>query len=174
MSRMPDEMPFDESVNRDRVNYNVTDTDEAVQQLNSLLRGEISAAETYRMAIDKLSDSDKTRVGSIGLLSEIQEQHGRAAQALRHRIRDLGGEAADSSGAWGAWAKFVQGTGNLFGDVSALKALKEGEEHGLKDYQDGLDHTDQMSAELVQNQLIPAQEKHIGILDQLISSAKAA
>ena len=172
MSRMPDEMPYD-STRSDRVNYNVIDTDEAIQQLNSLLRGEISAAETYRMAIDKLSDSDKARVGSIGLLSEMQQQHGRAAQTLRERIRELGGEAADSSGAWGAWAKFAQTTGNLFGDVSALKTLKEGEEHGLKDYRAALDHLDAMSAELTQNQFIPAQEKHIGVLDQLISSAKA-
>jgi len=170
MSQMPDEY---RRSNTDRVNYNVTDTDEAVSQLNSLLRGEISAAETYRMAIDKLSDSDKTRIGSIGLLSEMQTEHGRAAQTLRQRVRELGGEAADSSGAWGAWAKFTQGTGNLFGDVSALKTLKEGEEHGLKDYQDAMDHLDRTSAELVQNQLIPAQEKHIGILDQLIGSARA-
>src|SRR5688500_395266 len=33
---------------------------EGVGQLNSLLRGEISAAETYRMAIDKIADSTTT------------------------------------------------------------------------------------------------------------------
>ena len=87
---------------------------EAVRQLNSLLRGEISAAETYRMAIEKVADSDNTTHG--GLLREIQEEHGRAAQGIRDRIRELGGEASDSSGAWGAWAKTVQGTMNLFGD----------------------------------------------------------
>ena len=35
-----------------------SDTDAGVSQLNSFLRGEISAAETYRMAIDKVADSD--------------------------------------------------------------------------------------------------------------------
>ena len=93
---------------------------EGVDQLNSLLRGEISAAETYRMAIDKVADSDKA--ANAGLLREIQEEHGRAAQGLRDRIRELGGEASDSSGAWGVWAKTVQGTMNLFGDASSLKA----------------------------------------------------
>ena len=40
----------------------VTDGNGAVcEQFNSLLRGEISAAETYKMAIDKLSDSDRSR-----------------------------------------------------------------------------------------------------------------
>ena len=148
------------------------DSGEAVTQLNSLLRGEISAAETYRMAIDKVADgSDAT---NAGLLREIQEEHGRAAQGIRDRIRELGGEPSDSSGAWGAWAKTVQGTMNLFGDAAALKSLKEGEEHGLKDYQEAMDDVDPSSAQLIQNQLIPAQQRHINLLDQLINSAGRA
>ena len=54
-----------------------SDTDEAVRQLNSFLRGEISAAETYRMAIDKAGDSEKN-AANLGLLREMQEEHGRA------------------------------------------------------------------------------------------------
>src|SRR5688500_5917696 len=149
------------------------DSGEAVTQLNSLLRGEISAAETYRMAIDKVADSDN--VANAGLLREIQEEHGRAAQGIRDRIRELGGEPSDSSGAWGAWAKLVEGTASLFGgDAGSLKALKEGEEHGLKDYNEGFDDIDATSAELVQNQLIPAQQRHINLLDQLITSVGKA
>ena len=102
---------------------------QTIYQLNELLRGEISAAETYRLAIDKAADSANA---NDGLLRGIQEEHGRAAQGLRARIRELGGEATDSSGAWGVWAKTVQGTMNVFGDQASLKALKEGEEHGLK------------------------------------------
>ena len=154
-------------------NYEMGDTGESVRQLNSLLRGEISAAETYRMAIDKVADNSGT-TASAGLLREIQEEHGRAAQGIRDRIRELGGEPSDSSGAWGAWAKTVQGTMNLFGDASSLKALKEGEEHGLKDYQEGLDDVDATSADLVSNQLIPAQQRHINLLDQLINSVGRA
>jgi bacterioferritin (cytochrome b1) len=151
----------------------MADTDEAIRQLNSFLRGEISAAETYRMAIDKAGDSDKN-AANLGLLREIQEEHGRAAQAIRDRIRELGGEPSDSSGAWGAWAKFTQGTANLFGDAASLKSLKEGEEHGLKDYHEGVDDIDATSAELVQNQLIPAQQRHINLLDQLINAVGSA
>ncbi len=160
--------------NTGSTNYEAGDTGEAVRQLNSLLRGEISAAETYRMAIDKAGDS-ANNVANVGLLREIQEEHGRAAQALRDRIRELGGEPSDSSGAWGAWAKLVEGAANLFGgDAGSLKALKEGEEHGLKDYNEGLDDIDATSAELVQNQLIPAQQRHINLLDQLIASVGKA
>jgi uncharacterized protein (TIGR02284 family) len=142
-----------------------------IDQLNSLLRGEISAAETYRMAIDKISEKD---TADGGLLREIQAEHGRAAQGIRDRIRELGGEAADSSGAWGVWAKTVQETMNLFGDTSSLKSLKEGEEHGLKDYQSALPELDASSAQLVSNQYIPAQERHINLLDQLINSVGKA
>ena len=155
-------------------NTNMDDTGEAVRQLNSFLRGEISAAETYRMAIDKAGDS-QNNAANVGLLREIQEEHGRAAQAIRDRIRELGGEPSDSSGAWGAWAKLVEGTAALFGgDAGSLKALKEGEEHGLKDYNEGVDDIDATSAELVQNQLIPAQQRHINLLDQLITSVGKA
>jgi uncharacterized protein (TIGR02284 family) len=147
------------------------DAGKAVDQLNSLLRGEISAAETYRMAIDKVADDS---AANAGLLREIQEEHGRAAQGIRSRIREIGGEASDSSGAWGAWAKTVQATMNLFGDASSLKALKEGEEHGLKDFQEALPSVDMSSAQLISNQLIPAQRRHIDLLDQLINSVGKA
>ena len=140
-----------------------------------LSSGEISAAETYRMAIDKLSESEQApATANVGLLREIQDEHARAAQTLRDRIQELGGETSDSSGAWGAWASSVQGTMNLFGDQSALKSLKEGEEHGLKDYQAGLDDIDASSQQLIQNQLIPAQQRHINLLDQLMGSIAKA
>jgi hypothetical protein len=144
--------------------------DQTCRQLNGFLRGEISAAETYRMAIGN-SENPETQPSNLGLLREIQEEHDRAVNAVRDRICELGQEPSDSSGAWGVWAKMTQGTANLFGDVSGLKSLKEGEEHGLKDYQSGLSDLDQTSADLVQNQLIPAQQKHIELLDQLIQAS---
>ena len=151
-----------------------TDRDGAITQLNSLLRGEISAAETYAMAIKKLSESDNSRQSDCQCLRDMQEDHGRACQALRSRIRDLGGEASDSSGAWGAWAKTVEGAASIFGDKAALKALKEGEEHGLKDYSEAADDVDATSAALIASELVPAQQRHIMMLDQMISAADAA
>jgi hypothetical protein len=146
----------------------------AVEQLNSLLRGEIAAAETYRMAIDRLGNRQSVDPGGLDLLREVHEEHGRAVQALRDRIAELGGHAPASSGAWGAWARFTQSAGNLFGEAVALKTLRQGEEHGLKDYQIALDNIDSTSADLVQNQLVPAQRRHINLLDRLIRSAGSA
>lgn len=154
-------------------NYEMGDTGESVRQLNSLLRGEISAAETYRMAIDKVAES-ATGSSDVGLLRQMQEDHGRAAQMLRQRIVALGGEASDSSGAWGAWAQTVQGTANLFGDTTALKSLKEGEEHGLKDYEEAIDDVDAQTAGMIRNECLPNQREHISLLNNLISSAGRA
>lgn len=164
------------AMNTTTTNADAGDTGEAVRQLNSFLRGEISAAETYRMAIDKVADSEvpATAGPNAGLLREIQEEHARAAQTLRDRIQELGGEASDSAGAWGAWASSVQGTANLFGDTTALKSLKEGEEHGLKDYQAGVEDVDPTTQQLIQNQLIPAQQRHINLLNQLIGTVGTA
>jgi uncharacterized protein DUF2383 len=150
------------------------DRDGCISQMNSLLRGEISAAETYKMAMDKLSQSDRARMDDCQCLRDMQEDHGRAAQSLRRRIQELGGQADNDSGAWGAWAKTVQGTANIFGDASALKSLKEGEEHGLKDYREALDDVDSSSAALIESELIPAQQRHISMLDRMMSSERHA
>lgn len=143
-----------------------TALDRSVDQLNSLLRGEISATETYKQAIAKVEDE---HTSDALALRAIAQEHGEHAQALRDEVRRLGGEADDSSGPWGAWAKTVQATAKLFGDASALKSLKEGEEHGLKDYQEALDDLDAPSRELIVARIIPAQQRHIQVLDGMIS-----
>ena len=153
-------------------NTDMGDTGESVRQLNSLLRGEISAAETYRMAIDKVSAGDEAANAGLaprnsGRARPRRARHPRPHPGTRRRsLRFLR--------RWGAWAKTVQGTMSLFGDSSSLKALKEGEEHGLKDYQEALDDVDATSTQLIQNQLIPAQQRHINLLDQLINSVAKA
>lgn len=142
-----------------------------IDQINSLLRGSISATETYRIALDKAADTDNAQ--HVGSLREIQEEHGRACKGLRDRIVALGGQPADSSGAWGVWAKVVTSIGSLFGNSPALKALKEGEEHGLKDFTEALDDVDTDTADLLRNQLIPAQQRHIRTLDQMMTTLSA-
>ena len=147
-----------------------TVVDKNIDQLNSLLRGEISAVETYKQALEKVGDE---HTSDALALRAIAQEHGEHAQALRDEVEKLGGEADDSSGPWGAWAKTVQGTAKLFGDASALKSLKEGEEHGLKDYREALDDVDESSRTLILSQLIPAQERHIQAIDGMIRKIDA-
>ncbi len=140
-----------------------------LERLNALLRGEISAAETYRNVLAKTATSDHPE--NHKLLRDLQADHGRACQKIRERVVELGGTPADSSGVWGVWAQVVQGTLSLFGgDRGGLRALLEGEDHGLKDYQSALNEVDPTSAQLIQNMLIPGQQGHIEILDNLLAS----
>ncbi|HEX7185293.1 MAG TPA: DUF2383 domain-containing protein [Thermoanaerobaculia bacterium] len=133
--------------------------------LNSLLRGEMSALETYRQAIEKFRHENEP---GLEQLRAIQRDHRDAADALWHHIEGHGDRPSEGSGPWGAFAKAVEGAAQLFGDTAALKALKEGEEHGLKDYQDALESKNLPvdCRELILS-LIPKQRQHIAILDQL-------
>ena len=147
----------------------MADTSKTIDQLNSFLKGEISAAQTYRTGIDKMAtDADAAKAS---MLRQINDEHGRHIQMLRDRVTALGGTPADTSGAWGTWANTVMSTASLLGDASALKALKEGEEHGVNDYERGLDDLDPQSKTLVQGTLIPNGRNHIAVLDRLIEQA---
>jgi hypothetical protein len=141
--------------------------EDAIRQLNTLLRGEIAASETYRMGIDKLI-SDGNDPVRVSILRELQHDHVRAGQIFRKRVNELGGIAEQTSGGWGAWAKIAMGTAQIFGDSAALHALRDGEEHGLKEMRNALDNLDADSAELVEKAMIPAQSRHIGRVNSLI------
>ena len=140
---------------------------EPVRVLNSLLRGEIAAAETYRIAIGHFTGSKP--VNDAITLQAIQQEHIRAAQVLRDRITSLGGEATENSGLWGMWAKFAEGVSSLFGSSAVIQTLKEGEEHGLRDYQQSIASLDVASATLIEEHAIPAQQRHIETLAALLA-----
>jgi demethoxyubiquinone hydroxylase (CLK1/Coq7/Cat5 family) len=137
--------------------------------LDSLLRGEMSAIETYRMAIEKFAGSNEPGVAE---LQRIQRDHRDAADLLWHQLERKGVRPSEGSGAWGAFAKAVEGTAKLLGNKPALKALKEGEEHGLKEYEEALD--DGISPELqsVVRTQISRQQAHIQTLDRLLATVK--
>jgi len=143
---------------------------DVIAQLNSLLRVEISAAEMFRSAMDKLADSKPPTQQNVGLLRDVRNEHTRCANALRERIYELGGDPVDTSGPWGVWARFAIGAAKLLGDASTLKSLKEAEEHGLKEYQASLSELDSLSCEMIEDRLIPNRQKHIKLIDQLIDS----
>ena len=128
----------------------------SVDQLNSFLRGELSAVETYRMALDKLDATSPSRAEVEACLASHQER----VTALREAIVQLGGKPSDSSGPWGVFAKAVEGTAKVFGDKAAIAALEEGEDHGLKDYKGELDDDDldMQSKALLMSRLLPAQQ----------------
>jgi len=106
-------------------------TSETVSQLNSLLRGELSAVETYQQALSSLSASETS-----SKIRTMCADHESAVSQLRQQVHEHGGEPAEGSGAWGIWAKLVTGTAAAISEGTVLKALKEGEEHGVKEYEE--------------------------------------
>jgi rubrerythrin len=127
---------------------------ETVETLNGFLRGEISAVETYRQAIDRIRTSS-TRAQ----LESCQRSHEQRVLQLRDQVRTLGGTPAEGSGAWGGFVRLVEGGAKLFGEKSAISALEEGEDHGLELYRKGLEKLDVDSRSFVERAVIPAQEQ---------------
>jgi hypothetical protein len=126
-----------------------------IDQLNSFLRGEISAVETYRMALDKLDRDSPARVELETNLRSHQER----VSILQDAIRAGGGEPANGSGPWGVFAKVVEGGARVLGDKVAISALEEGEDHGLKDYRSDLDELEADARMLVSGRLLPLQQQ---------------
>lgn len=123
-----------------------------IDQLNELLRGEISAVETYDQAVSKTEDT-----GALAVLRENKASHASRVDILRTEVVKLGGEPANGSGAWGAFAKAVQGGAKVFGESAAIAALEEGEDHGLKQYRsDDLSPSTRM---FVDSKLLPEQRR---------------
>ena len=139
----------------------------AAEKLNELLAGEISAIETYEQALHKVGDEEEAKE-----IRRIRSEHVAAADSLRAQIEQLGSTPTTSSGPWGSWAKTVTGTAKLFGDTAAVKALKEGEEHGRKQYEDaiGAPHLPPGSKKLIHEVLLPQQHEHITVLDRIIDT----
>ena len=128
--------------------------EKSIDQLNSFLRGELSAVETYRQALEKVKDAS-----IVTVLRECQESHSERVRALTEQVATAGGTADKESGAWGTFAKLVEGAATAFGDKTAVAALEEGEDHGLKDYRGDLKDLDPSAQQMVSQRLLPAQEK---------------
>jgi uncharacterized protein (TIGR02284 family) len=126
----------------------------SVDTLNGFLRGEISAVETYRQALEKLATSP-SRVQ----LEQCRRSHEERVARLRQAVEQLGGQPAEGSGAWGAFAQVVEGSAKGFGEKAAIAALEEGEDHGLKLYRSDLEKLDPTSRALVESEVLQAQKR---------------
>ena len=125
---------------------------DTIDTLNSFLRGEISAVETYRQALDKLRDKPEA-----GALTDCLRSHEQRVSLLSSEIESRGGEPAQGSGPWGAFAKLMEGGAKLFGEKAAIAALEEGEDHGRDDYKRDAPKLEPAARAFVQQQLIPEQ-----------------
>lgn len=127
----------------------------SIDQLNHYLRGEISAVETYRMALDKLDSGSSAR----DELESCLQSHQSRVMLLRDAIIAVGGTPVDSSGPWGVFARVVEGGARILGDKVAVSALEEGEDHGLKEYKTDVAELDASTRTLVASRLRPEQQR---------------
>jgi hypothetical protein len=129
----------------------------SADELNKLMRGELSAVETYQMAINKLDKNSSVSAE----LEACMMSHQNRVMMLREQVTAAGGVPARGSGPWGTFAKTVEGTAKIFGDKATIAALEEGEDHGLADYKRELEDIDldPQARAIVANQLLPAQQQ---------------
>lgn len=142
----------------------MTSTKNDIEQLNSFLRGEISAVETYEQCIDKI-DSPSV----VQQLRSLQMSHQSRVKLLRERILSLGGQPSQEAGLWGGIAKLVEGGASVFGEAPAVSALEEGEDHGLADYRRDLTKLSAEQQMFVREQLIPEQQRTHDVLSSIDS-----
>jgi uncharacterized protein (TIGR02284 family) len=135
--------------------------DNDIKRLNSLLRGERSAVETYEQCIEKVDGGPL-----VQHLSTLKSSHAARVQKLSSVIMQLGGRPEDSSGAWGTFAKLVEGGAKAFGQKAAIAALEEGEDHGKKEYED-LEDLSPTTRQFVEMELLPEQQRTHDALSHL-------
>lgn len=134
---------------------------EASSQLDDLIRGEMAAVKAYDSVLEKVKDEKE-----VTKLKQIRANHVSAVQKLKSYATTDVKEDTKSAGVWGTFAKTYTGSAKLFGDEAAVKALNQGEEHGLKEYKEALED-DNIKVELkqtIRTQFVPKQEEHIKTL----------
>jgi len=124
----------------------------SVDKLNSFLRGEISAVETYRQAIEKLQDKPE-----VNTLNDCMRSHEQRVVWLTEEVRRRGGDPARGSGPWGTFAKLVEGSAATLGEKAAIAALEEGEDHGRDDYMRDVAELDPEARTFVEQTIVPEQ-----------------
>jgi hypothetical protein len=137
------------------------------KHVDELIRGELSAVQSIDAILGKITDQkEKTE------LYAIRQDHFVAVDKLsRFAGRDFKEHRLDqTAGPWGAFAKAWTGGASFFGDKAALKALKVGEEYGVKEYTDTVNDTevDTNLKQIIQSDLLPQLERHIRAIDSYL------
>jgi bacterioferritin (cytochrome b1) len=134
-----------------------------IDRLNSLLRAELTAIETYELALkDRAAFSGKTE------LSQCLLSHMERAQILRDRIEALGGVPTQNAGLWGAFATVVEKGAIVLGDDVAIRALEEGEDRRLADYRTQASKLDESMRSFFETTLLLEQERTHRMMSELL------
>jgi len=126
----------------------------STERLLECLESELSAVETYRIAL-----RDVVHVRLHFMLREILRSHAARAERLGEHLRKIGVEPKKSSGVWGVFAKALQTGADIISDHAAIAVLKDGEERSLRLYMQAIEECDARTWRLVLAELLPAQRR---------------
>ncbi len=130
------------------------DKSATINQLNSFLRGELAAAETYRMALERMELSQHRPT-----LVQCSRSHEERARLLTEAILGRGGEPAQGSGAWGSLVRMIERSAVAISESAAVAVLEEGEDHGRDDYLRDLDDLEPSARQLIEYAILPEQRR---------------
>jgi len=153
------------NVNLSNIDTHVTDMN-TNEDIDEILRGEISAADAYEQVQEKITDDPEAY-----RLMQFKLDHENAVQFWKKEAKVSGSRPVDSSSIWGAIVETFVGTSKLIGEETALKALKKGEEHGLSNYEKMLD-SDKLTEsqkECIEKTFIPRQKRHIETINAILN-----
>jgi len=139
-----------------------------IDMLNSLLRGQLSAVETYDQAVIRFEDPRL-----LADLQTIREEHIEAEILLREKVLQMGGEPVDTSGPWVTCTAAFSGETGATGPATALAALRQGEEHSINALEDSLKHENINldCKNLIRTNLLPTGRKHVAELNRLMGGS---
>lgn len=124
-------------------------------EFNSLLAGEISAVETYDLAMKRDFDS-----ATLENLSSCRASHTDRVSKLTDYVIQTGGSPETGSGPWGAFNSFVQNTAGSA--VDALALLEQFEAERLVQYEAQKEIAPPPVLIVLNSELLPAQhETHL-------------
>lgn len=130
----------------------------APTQMDDLIRGEMAAVKSYNQVLEDVKDKNER-----AKLEKIKLDHENAVSKLKGFASGDVKEDTEGAGAWGAFASAWTGGAKLMGNETALKALSQGEEHGVKEYKEALedDNVRPELKQMIRTQFLPKQEEHL-------------
>ncbi len=129
----------------------------------TLLRGEMSAVESYGQVITKFDPS-----GVDATLDRMRSAHENNTFELHQFILESGSKPTASSGVWGGFINALEATAVLLGESPALKILQTGESLAISQYENALAHEEVSTSAktLIRQTLLPALTGHLIELQQ--------
>lgn len=126
--------------------------------LNALLRGELAAVKAYQRA---LRSAEGRKTADAPEILRFATEHQRTVAALQGAVRELGGVPSSEAATSGAFA--------LLRDTATIRELLDGEESGLTLYETTTRGLAGDARDLLTQELIPRQRRHISELSAILS-----